>query len=237
VLGTLTILLPIGALVVAGVAIATGYVSVPVAVPDPPEVKVPDPPDISSSSPDQSDPPVDGNTGENKRTEASGGVTTDTVSLDTERVERLVHQEINDRRKAHGLEPLQYDSELAAIAQRHSTDMALQGYYSHDAPNGSDFTDRYERAGYACRQPISGQRYAIGAENILYTFYNTRLAKEGDSYYDTPEELAEGMVESWMNSQGHRENILQPYWENEGIGIATRQTDNGLKVYATQNFC
>jgi uncharacterized protein YkwD len=236
-------LLPIGAVVVGGVAVATGYVSVPVGVPDPPEVNVPDLPEISSSSSDQSDPSVDGSTGQDERTAASGGVTTmattptEATSLDTERVERLVHQEINERREARGLEPLQYDSELAAIAQRHSTDMALRGYYSHAAPNGSDFTDRYERAGYACRQPISGQRYAIGSENILYTFYKTRLANEGNSYYDTPEELAEGMVTSWMNSQGHRENILRPYWENEGIGIATRQTDDGLKIYATQNFC
>ena len=40
-----------------------------------------------------------------------------------------------------------------------------------------------------------------------------------------------------MNSPGHRENLLEPYWSEEGIGIAATETSDGTKVYATQNFC
>lgn len=56
--------------------------------------------------------------------------------------------------------------------------------------------------------------------------------------YDTPEGLATGIVDSWMNSTGHRENILRPYWNGEGIGIEIVETGDGMtKVWATQNFC
>jgi uncharacterized protein YkwD len=40
-----------------------------------------------------------------------------------------------------------------------------------------------------------------------------------------------------MNSTGHRENILRPFWESEGIGVAIEDVNGQTRVYATQNFC
>jgi uncharacterized protein YkwD len=39
-----------------------------------------------------------------------------------------------------------------------------------------------------------------------------------------------------MNSSGHRENILRPYWESEGIGVAIEDVNWETRVYAPQNF-
>jgi uncharacterized protein YkwD len=78
--------------------------------------------------------------------------------------------------------------------------------------------------GYGCRVPAGGNRYLTGAENIAYR--TTRYTNETD--------IGEAIVAQWMNSQGHRENILEPAWGNEGIGVTVAP---GGEVYATQNFC
>jgi uncharacterized protein YkwD len=59
---------------------------------------------------------------------------------------------------------------------------------------------------------------------------------DGVAHYDwkTAGKIAESTVHGWMNSQGHRKNILTPRWKSEGIGVAISPDD---KVYITQNFC
>ena len=52
--------------------------------------------------------------------------------------------------------------------------------------------------------------------------------------WNTQEEIAIVAVEGWMNSQGHRENILDPSYDRAGIGVAIAEDD---RVYITQNFC
>ncbi len=47
-------------------------------------------------------------------------------------------------------------------------------------------------------------------------------------------ELAELVVDGWMDSSGHRENILKDSYDLEGIGVAIDSTE---QVYITQNFC
>lgn len=171
-------------------------------------------------------------------TPAQNQVDTNTKALNETRVARLVHAEINERREARGLSPLNFDTGLQTIADAHSEHMVRAGFYNHTAPNGSDMGDRYDRHGYDCRVKGNDGQYWGGAENILYTYYGTDIdTKHGKRHYDTHQELAVGMVNSWMNSTGHRENILKPAWENEGIGVAVAEENGWTKVYATQNFC
>ena len=114
--------------------------------------------------------------------------------------------------------------------------MADRDYISHYSPEGHGFLDRYEDDDFYCGIRIGNTIYQ-GAENIhqdnLYssiTYWN-----EIPSYdWNTQEEIARSTVQGWMNSSGHRENILTSYWESEGIGVAISSDD---KVYATQNFC
>ncbi|GGM53227.1 CAP domain-containing protein [Haloarcula argentinensis] len=152
--------------------------------------------------------------------------------VDERRVEVLVHQYVNKERQQQGLANISHDSQLRRIARNHSEDMANRSYFSHTDPSGNDFSNRYAAAGYQCQVTISDSRYATGGENIAQTWFGEPISGEGT--YNTADELARGIVTQWMDSSGHRENILTPYWQSEGIGIEI--TDSG-KVFATQDFC
>jgi uncharacterized protein YkwD len=159
--------------------------------------------------------------------------------LNRTRIERLVHEEINDRRRGHNLRPIQFDKELREIARYHSKDMAENQYFAHESPSGETMDDRYDKFGYDCRVDMSGNQYATGAENIASTYAFENVVRDnGDTaYYSDEKEIAQGLVNQWMNSTGHRENTLKSHWENEGIGIYIIEIDGKTRVYATQNFC
>jgi uncharacterized protein YkwD len=119
----------------------------------------------------------------------------------------------NIERKKAGLRELKYESRLATAAFRHSQNMALQDYFSHKQPNGSTMGDRIKATGY---------QYSRAAENI----------SGGQS---TPE----AAVQAWMNSPGHRANILNPKLQEIGVGYYFLANDTGnvnYKHYWTQVF-
>lgn len=152
-------------------------------------------------------------------------------------LEQRVHDLINQQRAREGLGSLSFDPALAGIARNHSEDMAAQHYFAHMNPGGQDPTARGTAAGYSCRKNY-GLYYTYGiAENLflnnLYssaTFYSNR---ETVYHWNSPEAIAQITVAGWMNSTGHRENILTPAFDREGIGIAIASE----KVYITENFC
>nr|WP_254283009.1 CAP domain-containing protein [Halomicroarcula limicola] len=139
-----------------------------------------------------------------------------------------IHEEVNQRRTANGLGQLEYRSDLVEVARYHSKDMASKGYFSHDSPNGESLGDRYQRFGINC----------AGGENIAYTYWEENIQSEGRLlYYDSEQDVAIGLVNQWMNSTGHRENILRERFQSEGIGISVAEVDGATRIYATQNFC
>lgn len=152
-------------------------------------------------------------------------------------VDQYIHQFVNQERRDRDLQPLDYDEDLQEIARYHSSDMARNGYFAHKSPDGEDIEDRYQIFGYNCNIQIPGtNQYAQGAENIAQTYYNrrVRVKQSGETeVYENERELARSVVDQWMHSPGHRDNILKPYWNAEGIGVYIR----GQKVYVTQNFC
>lgn len=158
-----------------------------------------------------------------------------TAELSTNELQQHIHSNVNSERTERSLGDLNYDSQLEEIARYHSKDMAQNDYFAHDSPSGETLEDRYEKFGYDCRVSAGGNRFYSGAENIAYSYYEEPI--EGGEYYDSPEELAEGVVDQWMNSRGHRENILMPSWRNEGIGVYVEEVPEGTRVYVTQNFC
>jgi uncharacterized protein YkwD len=135
------------------------------------------------------------------------------------RLERLIHERVNQRRQRHGLGNLSWNGDLATVARYHSTQMAEKRYFAHTAPSGESLADRYEAFGVAC----------AGGENLGYVRYG------GGTYSD--EELARRIVTGWMNSEGHRKNLLRPRFDAEGIGVTVVERDGQTHVYATQNFC
>lgn len=161
-----------------------------------------------------------------------------TTELDRERIERLIHVEINERRQQHGLPVLDHDQDLREIARNHSAVMAANEEIFHTQPDGDTFEDRYSQAGYECKVSTGENTYTTGGENVAQTWYKADIITDrGILHYDTPGELATGIVNQWMNSTGHRENILKSYWNNEGIGLNVTQEDGKTAVYVTQNFC
>jgi uncharacterized protein YkwD len=151
-------------------------------------------------------------------------------------LERQIHKLINNERKQYGLHPLAWDDTLARIARHHSSDMSTRKFFSHESPEGHDFSYRFRQEGYRCSIPVGSTRY-LGAENIFQNYlFDSVIRVNGDVIYnwDSKEKIAETTVQGWMNSPGHRKNILTPYWSNEGIGVAV--SPDG-KIYITQNFC
>jgi uncharacterized protein YkwD len=135
-------------------------------------------------------------------------------------IERAVHQRINEVRADHGLSKVGYSDRLSTSAREHSGRMADRGELDH-----SDLD-----AQYAC---------GYTGENIAYTYASADIATENGTvnYYGNETEIAHGLVRQWMNSVQHRQNILDPKFSAEGIGITTAQTPEGERVYATQALC
>ncbi|MFI8189165.1 CAP domain-containing protein [Streptomyces sp. NPDC085946] len=100
----------------------------------------------------------------------------------------------NRRRVRAGLRPVAPDPHLTAAAQAHSADMVARDFYSHTSPDGGRPWDRAAAAGSARRS--IGENIACGQRS--------------------PAEVVEG----WMNSPGHRANILGPGFTHIGIGFA-----------------
>lgn len=149
----------------------------------------------------------------------------------------MIHRRINDIRARHGLDPLSWDEELAAIALGHSRDMAERDYFDHVSPEGKDFTDRYREQGYTRTTRVGDVVYQGGENlfmgNVVDSYTYDRDTGEILSYsYFTLEGLADTAVNGWMESPGHRENILTPF-SREGIGV---WVDDDGEVYVTQNF-
>lgn len=108
---------------------------------------------------------------------------------------------LNAERDKRGLGPLRTNAQLAAAAQSHAKDMAKRNYFSHTSLSGADFVDRIRRTGY-----FQNVRSWQAAENIAW----------GTGKLATPKAI----VRSWMNSPGHRMNILSSSLREIGIGIA-----------------
>ncbi len=148
-----------------------------------------------------------------------------------------IHQLTNEQRHRHGLRALEWDADLAAIAYKHSVDMARRNYFDHVSPEGKNFADRYRENGYQKSTRVGNVVYG-GAENlflnnIVRSYTYDKDSGEIYSYeFCDLEEIAKSTVEGWMQSPGHRENILTPF-TREGIGIYI--SDDG-RVYITQNF-
>jgi uncharacterized protein YkwD len=148
-----------------------------------------------------------------------------------------IHDLINQERIKNGLSSMSWNQELASIAREHSKDMATRHYFSHDDLEGRDFNYRYNNADFRCSVPTGKGYFALGAENIFQNnLYDSITYINGVPVYNwnTQQEIAESTVRGWMSSEGHKENILTPYWKSEGIGIAISDDD---KVYITEDFC
>lgn len=134
---------------------------------------------------------------------------------DASMIEQAIHEATNRRREQHDLAPLSYSDHLAAIALQHSRDMAERDFFAHTSPDDEDAAGRYRRFGHDDR--------SVG-ENI---------ARRHPLPTASATDIAAAVVDGWMDSPGHRENLLRARFEAEGLGVFV---DTDGAVYATQNF-
>lgn len=157
--------------------------------------------------------------------------------LNSTKIEHLVHEYVNERREANGVRTLLEDDNLRAIARGHSRNMATNGYVGHEQPDGTTREDRYREGNYDCERETS-EGTVTGGENVAKVWAFAYVeTEEGTVYADTEEEVAKLVVRAWMNSQGHRRNMLREYWGREGIGVWLVHGNDETAVYVTQDFC
>ncbi len=101
---------------------------------------------------------------------------------------------VNAARADNGLAPLKVSKQLEKAAQGHACDSAARGQMSHISSDGSKLPERLQRVGYT---------FAAASENVAYG-------------YDD----AGGVMNAWMNSPGHRRNILGAKVREIGVGLA-----------------
>ena len=147
--------------------------------------------------------------------------------------ERIIAAVNVERAKAY-LPPLTENKELQSSAEKHAKDMSLRGYFSHFTPDGSSFVDRIKASGYTdvdpiecgCPQVVSApderdMREETKPDYILYS----RDVCSCQPKFALGENLAKGQltaeesVRDWMNSEGHRANIMHSAFSEIGVGI------------------
>jgi len=142
------------------------------------------------------------------------------ADLNDSAIATAAHAAINDARAAQGVAGLTYSARINATATAHSEWMADSETLEHSA-----------RGTYACE-------YA--GENIAYTYARGDIRVSETKVVDlngNETRIGERLVARWLDSPEHRENILDPQFETEGIGIATATVDGRERVYATQALC
>jgi uncharacterized protein YkwD len=137
-------------------------------------------------------------------------------------VDQQVLDLVNQQRQQHGCAALVLSAQLSAAANAHSQDMAVHDLFSHTGADGSTMVSRAEAAGYS---------YSMLAENLA----------AGAS-------TAAEVMDGWMNSPGHRANILNCDLHELGVGFYAQMDDqanvrleNGhlggpFRYYWTQDF-
>lgn len=162
------------------------------------------------------------------------------ASFNERELSRMVFELTNRERVKAGLPPLRQNRALAASALAHSQDMASRAYFGHKSKGFFNRTDPGDRASAA------GYNTAMVAENIaMVPTYNRQTIQPSagfgraqviDTDWNTYGRLAEIATREWMNSPGHRANILNRRLNCLGVGVAVGTKNNVPYVYLTQNF-
>ena len=169
--------------------------------------------------------------------------------LDRDDVEKWIVRFTNAERERAGLSPFVHDPAISTIARAHSEKMVRFGL-AH-VIQGKDPTDRALDAGYDCRAFRGDGSYSYGlSENVAehprvtewfgVGFVGGPTRWHPVEFDSDSHAMALGLVKGWMNSPGHRANILDRDARRIGVGVAVAEApDNGWPhetVFATQNF-
>lgn len=122
-----------------------------------------------------------------------------------------VVEETNKHRAQQGLLPLSIDSELQLAAERKLDDMFAQQYFAHESPDGLQPADVISAAGY---------EYLVVGENLALGNYKDDAT----------------LVQAWMDSPGHRANILSQKFSEIGVAVKKAEYEGREVWMAVQEF-
>jgi uncharacterized protein YkwD len=157
--------------------------------------------------------------------------------IDPFNLELRIHELINAERTSRKLSALKIEDRLSKVARTHSRDMSNRSFFDHINPDGKGPSDRGRALGYQCRKYLGEVIYEGLAENIFQNNLYNRVIFNGTKTtyeWNTTEEIARSTVKGWMASPGHRQNILTPRYQRQGLGIFITPSD---QVLITQLFC
>jgi uncharacterized protein YkwD len=106
--------------------------------------------------------------------------------------------------------PLRQNAQLDLAAQRHAEDMLARHFFAHENPEGETVRERARAAGYSWR--VIGENIAEGQLSV------------------------DDVMETWMQSPGHRRNILDRDFKELGVGLALGKSDGAWRVVWVQTF-
>lgn len=132
------------------------------------------------------------------------------LALSSEITRENVFSLTNDSRKENKIGLLSWDDKLAQAAQEKADDMLDKGYFAHTSPDGRLPWDFITASGY---------NYLTAGENLAEGFIE-----------------AETTEEAWMNSPGHRANILNKNFEQIGVGISKGKYQGHQTIFVVQMF-
>ena len=145
----------------------------------------------------------------------------DWSNLNVTLLEAAIFQCTNEQRILNGKKVFIYANDLNKAATYHSNSMVKYNFFSH--------TNNYEKnmKAFYQRTKFFGGSFNGSGENIAYAEFD-------DSY--TYLEVAKDIMDMWMESAGHRENVLSSVYVELGCGIAVKKMPYWNRVYATQDF-
>ena len=100
---------------------------------------------------------------------------------------------VNAQRRANGQSAIRFNRQLGQAAMAHACDMSVNGFFGHNGSNGSSVQRRVRAAGY---------QDCLVAENLAWGYPNSQQ-----------------IIAGWMNSSGHRRNMLHPRVSEFGVAI------------------
>lgn len=116
----------------------------------------------------------------------------------------------NLTRISHGLDPLELSPTLSSAAQARVNDMAEKDYFAHISPDGKTPWQWFWESGYY---------FLYAGENLAVNFADS-----------------EDIVQAWMDSRGHRDNLLNSKFTEIGIAIASGFYEGRESIYVVQLF-
>ena len=165
-------------------------------------------PSVPEETPSTPDTPVVDETPDNSTEDNSTNADTNFMAA----VEQAIYNKVNEERAKAGVPALTYNNIMQKYARIKSQDMGDNNYFSHEDLNGNLITTQMKNDGVS---------YKAWGENIAYIGGNV-----------SADALAQQFMTNWMNSAGHRANILSTNFSSIGVGVYKI----GNKVYATQEF-